>query len=260
MYEEIALRTQESVRLVLSVYGAKDVQSVRSLLAEYRDKYPKAELTVVEGKGEFSRGKALHLGMTQLKADQLAFVCDVDMSVSRGFLERCRKNTMQGKRVYYPEFFKLYNLDYVYRSGDYPNKVSLKRKHGHWSYYSFGMLCIYKSDYTRVGGMNTNIVGWGEEDVKFFEKVVRKKLDVLRAPDTGLSHRWHEKTCPKTLTPVQHTHCLSSRGENLADRIELANYIYEHQVELKYSQHGHAHSIQLSFMNETSDDDLPLDN
>lgn len=260
MYEEIAFKTKDKVHLIIAVYGKKDIKFVQDVLSPYQQKYYEALITVVEGSGDFSRGKAIHLGMQQLHSEDLAFICDVDMVITEGFVDRCRKNTIRGKRVYYPEFFKLYNLDYVYRNGaKYPNTVNMKRKHGHWAYYSFGMLCIYQSDYTGVGGMNTNIKGWGEEDVKFFEKVIRKKLDVLRAPDTGLSHRWHEKMCPKTLASTQYKHCLSSRGENLADRIELANYIYELDVQLKYKGQSQSHGAQLSVFNSnTTGDDYSL--
>ena len=252
MYENVGLKTKESVKLILSVYGVEDVNFVNKVLEPLRDKYPDASVTVVEGKGEFSRGKALHLGMSRLYPEELAFLCDVDMTVSQPFLERCRKNTVRGKRVYYPEFFKLYNLDYVYRGKKRPSRISMKRMHGHWAYYSYGMLCVYKSDYDTVGGMNTNIVGWGDEDVNFFEKVLRKRLDILRAPDTSLSHRWHEKNCPRTLSSKQLKHCFSSRGENLADRIELANFIYEKGVQIKYSTSLPSYSPQLIlYGNET---------
>ena len=252
MYEQVGLQSKERVKLVLAVYGMEDVSFVNKVLEPLRDKYPDASITVVEGKGDFSRGKALHLGITRLYPEELAFICDVDMTVSQPFLDRCRKNAVRGKRVYYPEFFKLYNLDYVYRSKRRPSKISMKRSHGHWAYYSYGMLCIYRSDYDSVGGMNTNIKGWGEEDVEFFEKVLRKRLKVLRAPDTALSHRWHEKYCPKTLSSKQLKHCYSSRGENLADRIELANYIYEKGVQLKYSTALPSYSPQLVvYGNET---------
>ena len=94
---------------------------------------------------------------------------------------------------------------------------------------------MYKSDYTLVGGMDTAVQGWGDEDVQFFQKVIRRRLDVLRAPDPALSHRWHEKQCPKSLTSSQYKHCLSSQRENLADRKELAAYIYKMGVALKGS-------------------------
>lgn len=245
MYDTMYLSASAKVNLVLSVYGADDVAFVNNILKAYRTKYPKASFAVVEGQGGFSRGKALNLGMSHLHPEDLAFLCDVDMEVGPSFMNRCRKNTIRGKRVYYPEFFKLYNLDYVYYHGQKPSRINLKRSHGHWAYYSFGMVCIYKSDYDRVGGMNNNIVGWGEEDVNFFERVLRKKVEVLRAPDTSLKHRWHEKQCPKTLVRKQYEHCLSSRGENLADRIELANYIYENKCQIPpRSSHGLKNTTQ----------------
>ena len=227
MYEQVCLKAQENTRLVLAVYGTEDIAFVQEILQPYKEKYPAASFELKEGTGAFSRAKALHLGMSGLVDQQLAFMCDVDMTITRPFLDRCRQNTIMGKRVYFPEFFKLYNLEYVYRSKKQPAKIGVKRQNGHWAHYSYGMLCIYKSDYTTAGGMNTNIVGWGEEDVIFFERVLKKKLEVLRAPDTGLSHRWHEKQCPKSLPSKQYSHCLSSRGENLADRMQLASYIYD---------------------------------
>lgn len=233
MYEELALTTSEKVKLILSVYGQEDVKFVTNIVGKYRSKYPLAQISIMEGSGEFSRGRALHNAISHLASGELIFVCDVDMQVMFPFLNRCRRNTIQGKRVYYPEFFKLYNMDYVYWNQPHPRHVTVKRSHGHWAYYSFGMLCIYKSDYSNVGGMDTNIEGWGDEDVQFFNKVIRSRLEVLRAPDKGLSHRWHDKTCPKSLSPVQYKHCLSSQQENFADRKELAHYIQMKGVEIK---------------------------
>jgi chondroitin sulfate synthase len=237
MYESCCMKQDTALHLVLVVYGEQDVAFVKEFIHPFLKKYKKAKITVVEGTGVFSRGRALHLGMSTLGTEELAFHCDVDMTIQTPFLQRCRKNAIRGKRVYYPEFFKLYNLDYVYINRPRPKKIPLKRQHGHWASYSFGMLCIYKSDYDEVGGMDTTIIGWGEEDVKFYEMVLkRKNLEVFRAPDVGLTHRWHEKHCPTSLSAEQKKHCISSRGENLADRIELAGYIYRKGYQIVYPE------------------------
>ena len=237
MYEGCCLKQDTGLHLILVVYGENDIDFVKEVIRPFLVKYKKAKISVVEGSGVFSRGRALHLGMSSLTPEELAFHCDVDMTIQTPFLQRCRKNTIRGKRVYYPEFFKLYNLDYLYINRPRPKTIPLKRKHGHWASYSFGMLCIYKSDYDEVGGMDTSIIGWGEEDVKFFKMVLKKKnLEVFRVPDTGLTHRWHEKQCPKSLSKEQKKHCISSRGENLADRIELATYIYLNDYQIEYPQ------------------------
>ncbi len=233
MYEKVVLKRQENVHLILSVYGRQDLEQVTGVVSGYRSRYPKASLTILEGQGAFSRGKALHNGIVHIPAKEIVFICDVDMKIEPAFFGRCQKNTIQSKRVYYPEFFKLYNMDYVYYKEKRPKEIFLKRSNGHWAYYSFGMLCMYKSDYTLVGGMDTAVQGWGDEDVQFFQKVIRRRLEVLRAPDPSLSHRWHEKYCPRSLKASQYKHCLSSQRENLADRKELAGYIYKVGVNLK---------------------------
>lgn len=240
MYQHLVLIKGEKVRLILSVYGQEDIALVSKFVAEYRKNFPSADISIIEGKGTFSRGKALHGGVARLGPTELVFICDVDMRVELPFLERCRKNTIRGHRVYYPEFFKLYNMDYVYHKQNRPSVLTLKRSHGHWAYYSFGMLCMYKSDYDSVGGMDTNIQGWGDEDIVFYNKIVRNRLDVLRAPDKALSHRWHEKHCPNTFPKKQFKHCLSSQQENMADRRELARYIQNVGAELKGSLAGPA--------------------
>ena len=223
-YESICLMNGENVRLVLATYGKDDVISVRKSVQEYQEKYPGAEFRVVHGEGQFSRGRALDLGLSVLNRNELAFLCDVDMTFDLPFLNRCRLNTIQGRRVYYPEFFKYYNMDYVYRFKRKPLTYTIKREHGHWATYSYGMLCIYKSDYTAVGGFDTSIVGWGGEDVELFNKVFSHRLEILKAPDVSLRHHYHDKVCSTSLNAIQFSMCISSREESLADREQLGEY------------------------------------
>ena len=42
----------------------------------------------------------------------------------------------------------------------------------------------------------------------------------------GLSHYWHPKYCAKTLSTTQYRSCLSSMSENLADKSELARFVF----------------------------------
>lgn len=230
MYEKLSLMTHENTHLIVVVYEADELRKVQDSVVQLRQSYPFARFTTVRGKGDFTRAKALDLGISQLRGNDLAFFCDIDMQVQREFLSRCRRNAVQGKQVYYPEFFKLYNMDYAYFNSEKPKIIDIKRQNGHWAYYSYGMACIYKSDYKMVGGFDTGITGWGDEDVELYEKILRRKLEVFRAPDPGLTHLWHKKTCSEShSTAKQYKHCLSSQGENLADRIELAQYILQQQ-------------------------------
>ena len=225
VYERVCLMNGENVRLVLAVYGKDDQISVRKSVQEYKEKYPGSKFRLVYGEGQFSRGRALDRGLSVLNGNELAFICDVDMTFDLSFLRHCRLNTIQGSRVYYPEFFKYYNMDYVYRFKRKPQTYNIRREHGHWATYSYGMLCIYKSDYTAIGGFDTSIVGWGGEDVELFRKVLSRKLEILKAPDPGLTHRYHDKVCSSHLEPHQFSTCIRSRNEGLADRMQLAEYI-----------------------------------
>ena len=227
MFEKLSFALGERTHLVLAIFGDEDVRQISRNVSRYLQKYPKAEISVIQGYGEFSRAKALDLGMAKLNDHDLAFLCDVDMDIKNEFLTKCRRNTIQGKSVYYPEVFKLYNRKYVYRNGWKPRKYSINREQGHWGYYAYGMLCIYKSDYKAVGGLDTGMMGWGGEDVDLYERVLRSNLDVLRAPDTSLVHKWHSKSCQMETTPKRYEHCLTSKAEVLADRRELGKYIYQ---------------------------------
>ena len=226
------LKGGDAVSLVFVVYQ-KDIRQLQSTVEHYRSKHKSAQITLLQGQGTFSRGRALHHGISSLNDNDLAFICDVDITVERSFMDRCRKNTVQGERVFYPVVFKQYNPKYIHTPSLKPGKASIHRKNGHWFYYSYGMLCIYKSDYTAVGGLDIEIEGWGLEDVLLYEAILKAKLEVLKVPDPALTHRWHESHCPSTLTNKQHSDCLGSLYEGVADKKELAQYIYDHGYQIR---------------------------
>ena len=214
---------QQFTKLILVVFGQDDLAQVNSLVARYTGHL---NISVVRGEGEFTRGRALDQGLYHLANDQLAFLCDIDMIIDASFWDHCRLNAVRGSRVYYPVFFSLYNMDYVYHNKAKPSSFWLSREHGHWVWYSYGMVCIYKSDYIASGGFDTTIVGWGGEDTDFFKRVLKAKLEVIKAPDASLIHRWHPKDCSLSLTPQQYHDCLGSKAEALAGKKELAEYIF----------------------------------
>lgn len=42
---------------------------------------------------------------------------------------------------------------------------------GYWRAFGFGIVSMYKSELLMAGGLDTSILGWGQEDVDLFEKV-----------------------------------------------------------------------------------------
>lgn len=228
MYEKLSLATRERTRLVLAVYGEEGLTHCKDQIKHYSKEYPHSQFTIVQGAGKFTRARALNAGMTALNKEDLAFLCDVDITVTQKFLTRCRRNTFASRQVYYPEVFKWYNMDYVYKVKSkkyYYHGQHIARDTGHWGYYGYGMLCIYKRDYVASGGLDPDIVGWGGEDTEYYERIIGK-FEVLRAPDPGLTHQWHDKSCHH-LQGNQKRSCYFSKSETLADKRELASYIFK---------------------------------
>lgn len=232
-YEKNVLQQGEDATLTIVLFESPDAAKVRLMVQQYQTRYQGAQMTVLDIQGDFARGIGLHYGLNKFNEDKLIFVVDVDLDISTDFLQRCRLNAIKGKQVYFPVFFKLYNEDFVnrYRGN---HSLLIARHRGHWAHYSYGMVCIYASDYLKSGGFDTSIHGWGEEDVDLLNKVLQSGLEVFRAPDPGLIHNWHSKMCnkEKVSNMAAYEHCLQSKGENLADRIELAQYVFENELRM----------------------------
>ena len=232
-YERNVLQLGEDATLTIVLFESPDAAKVRFMVQQYLTRYQGAKMTVLDIRGDFARGVGLHHGMEKFQEDQLMFIVDVDLDISTDFLQRCRLNTIKGKQIYFPVFFKLYNKEFVDRYHHKRNHTLLISRHrGHWAHYSYGMVCIYASDYRKSGGFDVSMRGWGEEDVDLLNRVLKSGLEVFRAPDPGLIHNWHSKSCnkDKISNPAVYEHCLQSKGENLADRIELAQYVFENEL------------------------------
>ena len=232
-YERNVIQLGEDATLTIVLFDSPDAPKVRLMVQQYVTRYQGAKIFVVDAPGNFARGIGLHRGAEHFRDDQLLFFVDVDLDISTDFLQRCRLNTIQGKQVYFPVFFKLYNDEFVNKYHRGNTSMLLTRHKGHWAHYSYGMVCLYTADYRKSGGFDLSMRGWGEEDVDLLSKVLSHGLEVFRAPDPGLIHNWHRKACNKSTVSnsAAYEHCLQSKGENLADRIELAQYVFESELQ-----------------------------
>ena len=60
---------------------------------------------------------------------------------------------------------------------------------GEWRRFGYGMLCVHGTDFAELGGYNTRILGWGEEDVDLYERFVGKSgLEVTSRSCSALHH------------------------------------------------------------------------
>ncbi len=237
-FERTVLMKNEKVRLLVMYFPkVSNEKEHKRILESYRKKYSKFDVLWINVKGNFSRGLALQLGVGKLRPDSLLFFCDVDLVFDVEFLNRCRLNTVKGKRVYYPMVFSQFNqtislskshresLRHMYREGAFEHEY-LQSDHGFWRKYGFGIVCVYGEDVTNVGGFDLSIKGWGLEDVMLYEQFLFSgNYDVIRTPDPGLVHIYHVSSCSPDLEPRRLQTCKNSAFSQLANAGSLVDYM-----------------------------------
>ena len=223
MYYIMCVRRSENCRLIYVIFStvAADVSFMRTYLVRFKRRHSKFMYEYLVGDGEFDLMKAYDLGLSKLDDGDLAFIASPDLSVADHFLGRCRTYTSRGSKIYYPQLFMYYNMPYVYRGKWHPRNYDYSRLHGRWATHA--IVCAYKSDYVAIGGYET-LKQW-EMDPSSLHSPAMGSLEVMKAPDPGISH-WYEAThCDSKLPPDQFSRCLSTQSDNLADRLSLAGYL-----------------------------------
>ncbi|CAK9293485.1 unnamed protein product [Gordionus sp. m RMFG-2023] len=229
-----------------------DTESTITLIDKLREAYRdySSLMNILQVKGEFSRGLALEIGASQYVSQDLLFFIDVDMIFDYDFLRRVRYFTKLNESIYFPIVFSQFNPDftygndsinkrklpsYLYENVDNSSSTNTRDLHsfkvtaktGTWRSYGYGIVGIYKYDFTRVGGFDMGIFGWGKEDVDLFDKCIAKKYDVIHAPDPGLIHVFHDSICPPTLNNDQFIMCIKSKSSTLGNHYNLYNHLFK---------------------------------
>lgn len=239
VYEEICIKTSERTTLIIVLYRSEttpeDFTKTLNIISEYKSKY-RSDISVLELSGRFSRAQALQQGATLCSLDDLIFFIDVDIIFNSESLLRIRLNTIRNTQLYFPIVFSQYSPNIVYNyefnlndvNPNLQNDFCINEKTGFWRQFGFGIVGIYKSDFVKLGGFNTNITGWGLEDVNFYESVIKLKISFFRAPDPGLVHIFHKIECDEGLQDTQKTMCLGTKASMLGSSLSLENYIQKH--------------------------------
>lgn len=216
---------ETNLDVIFIVFRTGPVQQTSSIVESLRNKHPNIKIQVIIQQELFARAKALQIGVSHTREGVILLFVDVDMIFTNSFLNRVRLNTILGRQAYFPIYFSQYNSA---PKCDFQRNCSLFRfqpTDGLWRYFGFGMVSIYKQDFIQIGGYDLTIKGWGQEDIRFYETSLQN-LIVFRAPDPGLVHIYHNKSCSFTLTPLQYEMCLGSKFNIFNHQWILANFTY----------------------------------
>ena len=266
--EKVCLQTHDSISLLIILFtseetaGKEEDRKTIDLLNKYALRYPTYDLRLIPINGVFSRGLGLEIGSSYFSSNDLLFFCDIDVVFDTSFTRKCRANTMNGFTVYYPILFSQFHPDFnsiwsvqdflsqPYRNVNKLQNISavrslqqnkdhfdVKDSNGYWRNYGFGLLCVYKNDFTKSGGFDTSIQGWGMEDVNLVDKFImgpkahapdhdsesKSQIRVFRAFDPSLIHVYHPSSCDVNLAENQLRMCKASRASAVSSVLKLAH-------------------------------------
>eukprot|EP01137_Pigoraptor_chileana_P017133 Opistho-2@74753 len=152
-----------------------DAAFARSGLKQYK---------VIHRTGNFERAGGIQAGIDFVtNPNDIIFTCDLHLEIPDSLIEGCRKHTIKGIQAYAPLVVRL-------ACGFTPETPS-----GFWESAGYGLFALYKSDFDRIGGMNTREFRdrWGGEDWECVDRVLGNGLEIERLRLPKFYHYYHSR-------------------------------------------------------------------
>ncbi|EDV25435.1 uncharacterized protein TRIADDRAFT_24189 [Trichoplax adhaerens] len=139
---------------------------------------------VINMNGNFSKSLGMQTAANSITdPNSIIAQLDLHLAIPDNFVQNIRKHTIQGKLAYFPMVFR---LSCNFRPH---NPV------GYWERYGFGINAFYKSDFYRIGGMNTKKFrySWGGEDNDLVNRAIASEIEVERLCIRNFFHFYHRR-------------------------------------------------------------------
>lgn len=186
--------------LLAVLFSESDADLVGEIVKQQTHGYPEAQVTVAIAEGEYSFSRAVDVGMSLLKKDDLVFVTDINFRMKHDFWTHCRENTELRKQAYFPIPFSVYVSDFRTLLVNDATSYPINEWSGKWAFYSFKSFCILKQDYTE--GVDR------KKASSVFEQLIHSNnVQVFQAPDPSLYEFWPATTCDSLDSHVKRKTC-----------------------------------------------------
>lgn len=271
-YERVCLQHPETQTQLLVVLFDESNSSLTPFyyeLNKLKTRYKSAAINHITVQGNFSRGIALNhaIHSEHIQLNDILFFIDVDITFTTTSIKRIRLNTKMHQQVYLPIVFSEYDPKVWSNSsrmtsnlvGTGEEIINLDYSRGYFRQFGYGICAIFKADilHPNISGFNDDISGWGLEDVKFLEKLVKMhqtpinsllrgaaesnpsqnsthivplSLSIFRAPDPTLVHIYHDIYCDKTLSEAQYLMCLGTKANTLGSYKHIESIYMNNQT------------------------------